>query len=66
MAGIARMVFFENHLLHHLHVSRLNQAVARPHLSEELEAMNVNDLVVTEGESLGKHLRGDLEQFGLE
>jgi hypothetical protein len=48
MAGIAKMLFCSNHLYHHLHVSRLNQAVARPHLSEELEAMNVNDLVVME------------------
>ena len=66
MAGIAKMLSCSLHLYHHLHVSRLNQAVARPHLSEKLEAMNENDLVVMERENLGKHIRGELEQLGLE
>ena len=37
-----------------------------PHLYEKLEAMNVNDLVVMERENLGKYIRGELEQLGLE
>ena len=66
MAGIAKILFCSHHLHHHLHVSHSYQAVARPHLSEELEAMNENDLVVMERENLGKHIRGELEQLGLE
>ena len=66
MRGIAEKVSCSHHLHHHLHVSRLNQAVARPHLTENLEAMNVNDLVVMERENLGKLVRGNLEQLGLE
>ena len=66
MAGIARIVSCSNHLHHHLHASHSYQAVARPHLSEELDAMNENDLVVMERENLGKHIGGLLEQLGLE
>jgi len=66
MAGLAKILFCSHHLYHHLLVSRLKQSVARPHLSEKLEAMNVNDLVVMERENLGKHIRGELEQLGLE
>ena len=66
MAGIAKILFCSHHLHHHLHVSHSYQAVARPHLSEELEAMNVNDLVAMERENLGKHVSGLLEQLGLE
>ena len=65
MAGIAKM-FFPYRLHHNLHVSHSYQAVVPPHLSEELEAMSDNDLVVMERESLGKHVSGELEQFGLD
>ena len=57
---------YSYHLHHHLHVYRLKQSVARPHLSEKLDAMRVNDLVVMERENLGKHIRGLLEQVELE
>ena len=66
MAGIAKMVFCSHHLHHHLHVSHSYQAVARPHLSEELGEMIAIDLVAMERENLGKHLRGLLEQVELE
>ena len=36
------------------------------HLYEKLEAMNENDLVVMERKNLGKHIRGLLDQLGLE
>ena len=66
MAGIARMVSCSNHLYHPSYPSHSYQAVARPHLSEKLEAMNENDLVVMERKNLGKHIRGLLDQLGLE
>ena len=66
MAGVAKMGSCSHHLHHHLHVSHSYQAVARPHLSEKLEAMNENDLVVMERKNLGKHIRGLLDQLGLE
>ena len=66
MAGIAKMVVCLHHLLHQLHVYHSYQAVVRSHLTENLEAMNENDLVVMERENLGKLVRGNLEQLGLE
>ena len=66
MAGIAKMLFYSHHLHHHLHVSHSYQAVARPHLSEELGEMNEIDCVVMQRENLEKHIRGDLEHLGLE
>ena len=66
MAGIAKMGSCSYRRNHRLHVSRLNQAVARSRLLEELEGMNENDLVVIERENLGKHSRGLLDQLGLE
>ena len=66
MAGIARMVSCSYHLHHHLHVSHSYQAVARLHLTEELGAMIAIDCVLMETENLGKHIRGELEQLGLE
>ena len=66
MAGIARMVSCSNHLHHHLHAFHSYQAVARPHLSEELGEMIAIDCVVMERKNLGKHIGGLLEQLGLE
>ena len=66
MAGIANMLFCSHHLHHYLHVSRLNQAVARPHLSEKMGEMIAIDCVEMERKNLGKHIRGLLEQLGLE
>ena len=66
MAGIAKILFCSHHLHHPSYPSHSYQAVARSHLYEELEAMNENDLVVMERENLGKHVRGKLEQLGLE
>ena len=60
------MLFCSHHLHHHLHVSHSYQAVARPHLSEELGEMIAIDCVVMERKNLGKHIRGDLEHLGLE
>ena len=60
------MVSCSNHLHHHLHVSHSYQAVARPHLSEELGETNEIYLSGMERENLGKHIRGDLEHLGLE
>ena len=66
MAGISRMVSCSNHLYHPSYPSHSYQAVALPHLSEELEAMNATEYVVVERENLGKHIRGLLDQLGLE
>ena len=46
MAGIAKMGSCSYRRNHPSYPSHSYQAVARPHLTEELEAMNVNDLVV--------------------
>ena len=66
MAGIAKMGSCSYRRNHHLRVSRLNQAVARPHLSEKIGEMIAIDCVEMERENLGKHIRGELEQLGLE
>ena len=66
MAGIARMVSCSNHLYHPSYPSHSYQAVARPHLSKELGEMIAIDCVVMERENLGKHIRGELDQLGLE
>ena len=60
------MVSCSNHLYHPSYPSHSYQAFARPHLYEKLEAMNENDCVLMETENLGKHIRGELEQLGLE
>ena len=66
MTGIAKMGSCSYRRNHRLHVSRLNQAVARSRLLEELGEMIAIDCVVMERENLGKHIRGLLEQLGLE
>ena len=66
MAGIAKMVFCSHHLYHRPHVSRLNQPPARFRLLEKLGEMIAIDCVVRERKNLGKHIRGELEQLGLE
>jgi len=63
MAGIAKMGSCSYRRNHHLHVSRLNQAVARSRLLEELGEMIAIDCVVMESEKLAKHIKGEMEQF---
>ena len=60
------MVSCSNYLYHPSYPSHSYQAVARLHLTEELGAMIAIDCVLMETENLGKHIRGELEQLGLE